>query len=115
MDEKDKVQILLKEYDTLRAEILQRIGHRFGCLGLMGAVGVYAFFMPKDLGVYQIIVLTISILVLLVVRWQLGNLIARCANRNAEIEEIVNKIAGETLLRWEHERLGSKFFHKMHR
>lgn len=115
MDEKDKVQILLKEYDSLRAEILQRIGHRFAFLSLIGAVGVYAFFTATDLSVYQIVVLMISALALFGVWWQLGNLIARCSKRIAEIEKAINSVAGEPLLRWEHERLGSKAFHKVHK
>lgn len=115
MDEKDKVQILLKEYDSLRAEILQRIGHRFAFLSLFGAVGAYAFFAAKDMSTYQTIVLMISALALFGVWWQLGNLIARCSNRIAEIEKTINSFAGESLLRWEHQRLGSKAFHQVHK
>lgn len=115
MDEKDKVQVLLKEYDALRAEIMQRISHRFAFLGLFGGVGAYAFFAAKDMSTYQTVVLMISALALFGVWWQLGNLIARCSNRIAEIEETINSLAGEPLLRWEHERLGSKAFHKAHK
>jgi hypothetical protein len=115
MNEKDKVQILLKEYDSLRAEILQRIGHRFAFLGLFGAVGAYAFFAAKNLSAHQTAVLTISAIALFGVWWRLGNLIARCSKRLAEIEKAINSLAGEPLLRWEHERLGSKIFHKAHK
>ena len=114
MEEKDKIHILLKEYDTLRAEILQRIGHRFAFLGLSGAVGAYVFFTAQSLSSYQTVVLIITIFILFGVWWQLGNLIARCSNRIAEIEGLINSIAEETLLRWEHERLGSKSFHQIH-
>lgn len=115
MDPNDKVKILLKEYDTLRAEILQRIGHRFAFLGLTGALGIYAFFAAKELTIYQTAVLTISALALFGVWFQLGNLIARCSKRIAEIEKAVNSIVGEDLLKWEHEKRGSKVFHKVHR
>lgn len=115
MDEKDKVQVLLKEYDSLRAEILQRINHRFAFLSLFGAMGTYAFFAATDLSAYQKVVLMISALALFGVWWQLGNLIARCSRRIAEIEEAINLVAGDPLLRWEHERLGSKAFHKVHK
>ena len=115
MDEKDKVQILLKEYDSLRAEILQRIGHRFSFLGLTGAVGGYAFFVAKNLSTYQTVVLMIGTIALLGVWWQLGNLIARCSHRIAEIEKTVNSFAGEPLLTWEHQKLGSGTFHVMHK
>lgn len=115
MDEKDKVNILLKEYDTLRAEILQRIGHRFAFLSLFGAVGGYTFFVAKDLSQYQTVVLIISALSLFGVWLQLGNLIARCSIRIADIEKTINSKAGEPLLKWEHEKLGSKVFHKVHK
>ena len=114
MDEKDKVQILLKEYDALRAEILQRISHRFSFLGLTGAVGGYAFFVAKDLSTYQTVVLMMGTLALFGVWWQLGNLIARCSHRISEIEKTVNSIAGEPLLTWEHQKLGTRTFHRMH-
>ena len=114
MDEKDKIQILLKEYDSLRVEILQRISHRFVFLSLFGAVGAYAFFGAKNLGVYQTAVLMLSALALFAIWWQLGNLIAGCSKRIAEIEKAINSVAGEPLLTWEHERLGSKAFHKAH-
>jgi hypothetical protein len=116
MDEMDKVQILLKEYDALRAEILQRSGHRFTFLSLFGALGAYAFFVANDLSSYQKIVLTISALALFGMWWQFGKLIVECSNRIAEIEKAVNSVAGEPLLRWEHERSGSKaFLHRTHK
>ena len=115
MDKKEGLQISLKEYETLRAEILQRIGHRFTFLSLSGAVGASAFFSAQDLRTSQTLVLIISAAALFGVWWQLGNLIARCSKRIAEIERTANEIAGEPLLRWEHEGLGSKFFHKIHK
>lgn len=113
MEDKDKSTILLKEYDTLRAEVLKRLDHRFAFVSLFGAVGAYAFFVAKDLSQYQIVVLLSSGAGLMGVWWQLGNLIARCANRVAEIEKEINVMAGEHLLRWESERLGSKVFRQM--
>ncbi|MDQ3563210.1 MAG: hypothetical protein M3436_03395 [Pseudomonadota bacterium] len=114
MEANDKVQILLKEYDTLRAEILQRIAHRFASLGLIGAMGAYAFFIEEQLIKDQIIVLTISVIVVGVNRFQQGNLIRRCSNRIAEIEVAVNSLAEGKLLVWEHEKRGSKIFHKLY-
>jgi len=115
MTDQEKIQILIKEYDTLRAEILQRTGQRFAFLTLFGAVGAYSFFVATSLNSYQILVLIISAFVLLGVWFQLGNLIARCSRRIAEIEEEINAMAGQKLLKWEHEKRGSKFFHKLHK
>ncbi|MCI0561019.1 MAG: hypothetical protein MN733_21240 [Nitrososphaera sp.] len=58
MNPSENVQILLKEYDTLPAEILHRIGHRFAFLSLIGAAGTYAFFTKPT--AYQTVVLIIS-------------------------------------------------------
>ena len=114
MTDQEKIQILLKEYDTLRAEALQRIGHRFAFLSLAGAVGGYSFFVTPSLSGYQILVLILSAFVLLGLWFYLGNLIARCAIRIAEIEEEINAMAGQKLLKWQHERR-TKFFHKVHK
>ncbi len=111
----DKVQILLKEYETLRAEILQRIGHRFAFLGLTGAVGAYAFFTVDKLTNVQAVVLAMGAIAAFLNQFQQGNLIARCSKRIAEIEEAVNSLAGEKLLVWEHEKRGSKAFHEIYR
>lgn len=115
MNDKDSIQILFKEYDTLRAEILQRIGHRFAFLGLFGAVGGYAFFSFKRLALYQIVTLAVCATILFLVACQLGNLIARCSKRVGEIEQSINSYAGEKLLKWEHMKRGSKIFHILHK
>ena len=115
MEEKEKINILLKEYDTLRAEILQRLSSRFAFLGLFGAVGADGFFVAGDISIFQKFVLFLTALFLFAVWMQLGTVIARCAKRVAEIEEFVNQIAGEKLLRWESEQLGSKTFHLFHK
>ena len=109
------IQIMLKEYDTLRTEILKRIGHRFAFMGLSGFIGLYAFFSSKDLTFYQIIILMASAFILACIWLQIGNLIARCSKRIAEIENEINQMCGSTLLRWEHEKRGSKIFHMIHK
>lgn len=115
MNENDIIPILLKEYDTLRAEILQRIGHRFAFLGLFGAVGTYAFFSAKKLASHQIVTLTVCAIFLFCVWYQLGNLIARCSKRIGEIEQTINSYTGKELLKWEHMKRGSKIFHVLHK
>lgn len=109
------IQILLKEYDALRAEILKRIGHRFIFLNMFGVVGGYALLNYNNFNYVQLIVLAASIIALFSVWWQLGNIIARCSNRIAEIEVAINTRVGESLLKWENEKLGSKTFHKVHK
>ena len=115
MNESEKIQILLKEYDTLRAEIIQRLGHRITFLGLFGAMGVYAFFRDNGLTLYQYSVIAVAIVFTYIVWHHLGNVIGRCSRRIAEIEQQINGMAGTVLLRWEHDQLGSKMFHRVHR
>lgn len=106
---------MLKEYDTLRAEIIQRLGQRVAFLGFAGALGVFAFFRDKLLTPYQIFVISVAVIFLYIVWHHLGNVIARCAKRIAEIEIKINTMAGEDLMKWEHEQRGSKIFHKVHK
>lgn len=115
MDEQTKIQILLKEYDALRAEILQRSNQRFAFLTLFGAIGTYSLFIASSLKSYQIIALIFSAVFLLAVWFRLGILIARCSRRISEIEEEINSMAGQKLLKWESEKIGSKVFHKFHK
>ena len=46
MEAKDKITILLKEYDTLRQEILNRINNRFMMLGMV--ITFLAFVLVSD-------------------------------------------------------------------
>ena len=46
---------------------------------------------------------------------QQGNLIKQCSKRIAEIEQEINEIAEEKILVWEHEKRGSKIFHKIYK
>lgn len=114
MNEIDKINIVLKEYETLRTEILQRISNRFAFLSLFGAIGAYGLFKAAEISLFQAFVLFFAVIFLFAVWWQLGNVIARCSKRIAEIEKLINEISGEKLLKWESERLGSKTFHQFH-
>ena len=114
MTDDKKIEILLKEYETLRTEILQRSGRRTAFVSLVGALGASAFFVENDFAAHQIIVLSVAAVFLLGVWWQLGNVMARCGTRVSEIEERVNAMAEDELLQWEHKERGSKLFRKFH-
>ena len=114
MDDSEKLTILMKEYDTLRTEILQRSRQRFAFLGLIGAGAGYVLFKATSLKEFQILGLTVAVVLMACIWMQLGNIIVRCSNRLAEIEIQVNQIAGEDLLKWEHEKRGSKWHHRIH-
>ena len=115
MEKSEKIHIFLKEYDTLRAEILRRIGFRYAFLGISLGILGYFFFDIETLKVYQIAILVFIFVFLLGVYMQQGNLIKQCSKRIAEIEQEINEIAEEKILVWEHEKRGSKIFHKIYK
>ncbi len=100
-DEKDRIQILLEEYRTLRNEIVNRTGNRFGIVG---------FVLPLIIGIaaqsgsalcWSWLLFASAAALLLAVWLRLAVLIKRCSTRVAEIERRVNKSMGEDLLIWE--------------
>jgi tetrahydromethanopterin S-methyltransferase subunit G len=95
------VDILMKEYETLRSEIIQRIGHRISFLGLFGAVIGYLAFRLNELKAVEISALLFAILFLFAIWMQLGHLISQCSARIAEIESQINGLVGKSLLMWE--------------
>jgi len=98
---KDKIEILLKEYDVLRTEISQRLSARMSFLGLWGALLGLMLFRGKKSSGFQIFILILGLVILMVVWLQLGRIVTRCSVRVADIEQQVNDLAGEDLLVWE--------------
>jgi len=56
--DKLKIDILIKEYEILRTELLQRINQRFACIGLIGAVATYGFFKVERYTIASVLILT---------------------------------------------------------
>lgn len=106
LDAKAKIDILLKEYDTLRTEILQRINSRFAIVGLLGALLAFVLskfeWQPENLLLDLRWPITVCGLALLLgTWWRFGIIIRGLAARVRSIETRVNKLAGEELLSWE--------------
>ena len=100
-DAKIKIDILLKEYDTLRTEIIHRINNRWRATGFgIAAVALVGSLSALDKQLVTLIVVA-SALALLALWSRSWYLIQRCELRIAEIEQRVNEIAGERLLVWE--------------
>ncbi|MFA6560302.1 MAG: hypothetical protein WCV00_00155 [Verrucomicrobiia bacterium] len=114
MTQSEKVEVLFKEYDTLRVEILQRSSQRFQFLAIAGAIGAFALFRTSPLTSGQAVALIAACNIVLCVWWRLGQCIARCSMRIAEIEQRINDLAGEKLLHWEGALVGRSFFHRLH-
>ncbi len=103
---KRKIEVLLKEYDTCRQEILGRIGNRFNILALLG--GLVGIVGAKKSDVNWPIV-WIAIMILLMVWVWLGLLLHQLSKNVQDLEGRINEIAEEKLLRWESERASPLF------
>ena len=98
-----RLQILFKEYDALRAEILVRINNMFQILGVAGTLTVLGLPWLWSKGLTTPFWVSLGLMaVLLFGLWLLIHVeMARAAFRIREIEEAVNAIANAELLRWE--------------
>jgi len=111
--DKLRIDILMKEYETLRTEILQRINQRFTWIGLIGAVAAYTFFKVEVCTISSVLILTVAIFILGAIWFYPGLLIHQCSSRISEIENQINSLIGDQLLVWETRRK-NKFFHRLH-
>lgn len=108
MEDKDRIDILMKEYDSLRQEILSRTNNRFVMLGLVATFLGFALFTENSifesrfLGLDTRAIVVISGILILMAIWLFfGYLVGALAARVSAIERHVNEIAGEQLLEWE--------------
>jgi len=115
MTDSEKIQILLKEYETLRAEMIQRFNHRFGFLTIIGGLGTFLLFKASELSIIQTLALVITVIFVILVWLWIGALIAACSRQVAELEKQINELAGEELLRWETIQIKRRPLHKVHR
>lgn len=103
------VNVILKEYETLRNEILNRTRARLQLLVLVGAV------MPLVVGfeaTAQTIAAGVTAMIIGITVWfWLGFNIKRCAERLREIEAEVNALVGQDLLKWETEMPKERWYH----
>lgn len=99
LSEKDKIQILLQEYSTLRGELVANGKKTFQLLSLGGALFVLILSRPIDARFWTAVVVAfigISYFTFSVMRD-----IHRLAKRVRELEDDINRRAGEELLVWE--------------
>ena len=93
------IDVLLHEYDTLRAEILARANSRFQ---LLGFAGVVVALLGATHNITLIIIVSVALAVAAVVIWIGFHLyINKCAARLMEIEARVNALFPEDVLVWE--------------
>jgi hypothetical protein len=94
------IDVLLHEYDALRAEILARANSRFQLLGLAGVIG--ALLGAKNLHGYDILWISLALLGVAALIWIVFRMyINRCAARVSQIEIEINQAIDHTTLKWE--------------
>jgi hypothetical protein len=111
-DDKLKITVLLKEYDTLRQEVVGRISSRFGLVGFGSALGIYLISQQPTVG--RLVIVALWAAVMAILWWRTGLLIHRCSLRLREIERLVNALARDQLLVWE-SRVGSRGWMRFYR
>ena len=94
-----KIQILLHEYASLRTEIFHRTGHLFQLLTVGGALFLWLASRPIDLRFW--ISLAAAVVVVSLFCWLIHRDIEKAAERLRQLEEDINRRAGEELLVWE--------------
>jgi hypothetical protein len=113
--DKLKIDILMKEYETLRTDMLQRVNQRFVCIGLIGAVATYAFFKVEKYTVSRVLIIAVAISILGAVWFHFGRLMHQLSLRIAGIEQRINCLVGDELLLWETRGQNKFFYHRLHR
>ena len=100
-----KAQILLHEYNTLRAEVLSRYVAQFQSGGVASIVllGIFTLFANIGFSFWFLGLVVLDLALFGAVLIWIDIDIAKAAGRLREIETQVNALAGETLLRWENQ------------
>jgi hypothetical protein len=96
---KDKIQILLHEYGTLRMEIIHRTNNLYQLLAVGGALFVWLMGHAVDRRFW--ISLSVGLPLLCLGFSVIRRYINKTARRLREIEKTVNSLAGLELLVWE--------------
>ena len=91
MDDSQRADVMLREYDTLRSEILQRVKNRYELFGFVGIIAGIVVSQDVDHKWWAVGVM----LGLGSLNWALQWLgIRRCAERLVHIENAVNDLFG---------------------
>ena len=115
MTKQEKIQVLMKEYETLRSEMIQRFNSRFQFIMIIGAISGYSFFEIENNSYHKILVLIIAMISVIAIWFWIGYLTAEQSWRISDIEKQVNELAGQKLLRWETYQIDNGIFHKIYR
>jgi hypothetical protein len=100
----DKIDILFKEYDTLRGEIITRGNSRDQLLEFSALIlaGLLAWIVSQPIHWVLIVVVSVILvsIILTLYRWSVRE-IDTIAKRLRKLEKLINEIAVAELLEWE--------------
>lgn len=99
--DKKRIDILLKEYDTLRQEILARMQFRSQAVGMLAAITAAIAAFKIDDFVMRLQLLATGALFVVWIWYRYAVLIVRCHERVVIIEKKVNELAKADLMEWE--------------
>src|SRR3954454_23500162 len=99
LEQKDKIEILLHEYDSLRDEIMQRSNQMFQLIAIGSAA--LTWLLSQAIDAKALTFTVFSAAVVAVLGWMMRRDINKSASRLRGIEREANERAGEELLRWE--------------
>lgn len=104
--EKEEIELYMKEYESLRAEIISRIGNnsRMVSLTATAALALVGFLGTQRFSFYLIYCFEFVLFVPVFFGGLAFANITRAARRVAEIEIEVNKRVGRDILVWESQR-----------
>jgi uncharacterized membrane protein len=102
LGEKEKAQILLNEYTSLRSEINARISNAFQVIAV--AAGAFAVCLQVHMNtITQLIAISIIIFPTAILLWTIYHNFFNAVLRVQKLEREVNRRAEEKLLVWENE------------
>ncbi|MFD7028757.1 hypothetical protein ACFWAR_12060 [Streptomyces sp. NPDC059917] len=114
------IGLRMKEYESLRSEVVQRIGARQQLAGYAGAATAIAATLGSGLGIWRIAVVALVLLIAYLYLRDSNDGIQRLGKHLRSVEDDVNELArrvyGRDVLTWESgrqaERNGEKKFWK---
>jgi hypothetical protein len=93
METKDKIAVLMKEYDTLRAEMLARINTRFGIIGALIAFSAFWFGRATPPSLLKTFLIAIPCYCIIIGLWiWIGVLMEMLSAGIKRIEERINDL-----------------------
>ena len=99
LSNKEKIDVLLHEYTTLRNEILNNQNHLFQLFAICGAVFIWIMVHPLDRRFW--LAVAVAVPALCYGLWVIRRDVDKAAKRIRQLEKAINALAGDELLVWE--------------